>query len=599
VENLKKRISIFLFLFLLLFIPETADAAGVKKGDTMTDGTFNYIVLTPAKKKSDGTVAVYGLNKKIYNSKDSKKNSKKLTVPGRLRYNGGYYDVTATGSSGKATLGGTSSEYQYEWGDVQNLTLPDSITVIGDHSFADAAKLKKITIPSGVTAIGGEAFTGTPLKSVEIPDTVSIIGRAAFWQCEKLVSVTFGEGAVVIGKSAFQGSGIKTLRLPEGCTQMKQAAFSDCAKLKKVVLPASLETMGAGVFAGCQNMESVRVVQGNAEYMSENGIVYTVDGSTLVDGSAADGDFAVREGTQSIGKCAFEGNQKLTSLTLPDSVKTINEGAFLECVELKRAVFGEELSVIGASAFAKCSKLKKINLPDKVKTVKKNAFYQCVSLTSAVLGEHVSSIGSYAFSGCKKLKNAELSDRLKKIDTGAFYGNKKLSAIALPASLSAISGNVFVGCKELNEISVAEENKSYYAEDGMLFNKSGTKLIAYPSAEGDVSIPSEVTQIGAQAFQESMINTVTIPENVVRIEKGAFLNCKELLWVSFQSNEIVLPADVKDDDNTSIAIFYGCFSLQTISAPAAQEDDLLQQTFVERLKKHMDGNGILAWRKED
>ncbi len=642
----KRRFLLRCFLMgcLLLFPAASVRAADAKKGDTVTDGTFNYILLKMAGKKN-GKASVYGINKRIFNDEDQdKKNDspKKLVVPPQIKYDNGYYDVTATGSSGKATLSGTSSDYQYYWGRAEKIKLPDSITVIGDNSFAKAEKLEKINIPKGVTAIGGEAFSGTSLKKIALPATVEYLGRAAFWKCEKLAKVTFHEGMETIGKWAFQQSGIKQAALPQGLLEIKQAAFSKCVSLKKASLPDSVEILGAGVFSGCEKLKKLTVDEGSLSFQAVSGMIYTADGKDLVDGGAASGKCRLSDGLETIRKCAFESNGKVTSIIMPDTVRAVKDGAFLGCKKLKKAVLGSHVSKLGESAFANCAALREIAIPEPVKRIEKNAFYRCTSLQEMTMGTEVTAIEAYAFSGCHVLSAAAISGSVSKIGTEAFYqnmslkslelgegvksigkkafaycglssvslpetvtslknaafqGNKELEKMVIPASVTEISDNVFAFCPKLADLEVSEENEQYQSQDGMLLNKQGNRLIAWPSAEGDVKISEGITTVGSYALQNTEINSLVIPDTVLKIEEGAFSNCQELVWVQFEGNELLLPAGTKDKDGVSNALFYGCFVLQTVSAPEIDEEDELQAVFAERLKKHMEGNGTIAWLK--
>lgn len=634
-----------ILILCLLFLPAmSVQAVDVKKGDTVTDGTFTYIILTKAGKKKDGTVSVYGLNKHVFHDDDKDKTNdspKKLEVPARIKYDGGYYDITATGSSGKATLAGSSSTYQYYWGNAVKIVLPDTVTLIGDNSFAKAKKLKTIQIPSGVTAIGGEAFSDTRITEVAIPASTEYIGRAAFWKCGKLKKVTFEKGIETIGKWAFQQSGINKAVLPEGLLEIKQAAFSKCLSLRQVSLPASVEDIGAGIFSGCDSLKKVAVNEKNEHYESINQAVYTKgDNMALVDGGGVTGAFEIADGTESIEKCAFESNGKLTSVTMPDTVKTVKEGAFLSCKKLKRAVIGKKVTKLGVSSFAQCSSLKEIKIPQKVKRIENSAFYDCSAAETMTMGSDVSFIGSHAFAECDSLLEAEIPGTVSDIGTRAFYqntslafleltegiqdigkeafaycaltfvslpesvvsiknaafqGNKKLEEVYIPASVTEISDNVFASCPKLAWLEVSEENEVYASEDGALLNKNRTRLIAWPSAEGDIVLNDSITTIGSYALQDTAINSLVIPSSVLKIEEGAFASCEELLWVKFEGNELLLPAKTKNKDGSSSAVFYGCFALQTVSAPEIDEKDQIQKVFAERLKKHMDNNGTLAW----
>lgn len=647
-QGRKLLISCFLCLLAAVcFLPSiSAQAVDVKEGDTVTDGTFTYIILTKAKEKKDGKVSVYGLNKNTFNDKDkdtSNDSPKNLEIPAKIKYREGYYKITATGSSGKATLAGKSSNYQYYWGNAEKIILPDTITKIGDNSFAKTKSLKKVTISSKVTAIGGEAFSDTGITEIVIPASTNYIGRAAFWKCEKLKTVTFEKGIKTIGKWAFQESGLKKIDLPEGVMEVKQAAFSKCLSLKQAGIPSTVEKIGAGIFSGCESLKKVAVSEENSAYQSIEQVVYTKDGITLVDGGAAAGDFCIADGVETIKTCAFESNKKLTGLTMPDSVKLVENGAFLSCTKLKKAVIGKSVTELQASCFARCSSLKKIAVPDKVERIEKNAFYRCSAIKTLTMGENVSFIGSHAFASCQSLgavsipgtvssigkaafyqnvsmEELELSEGIKRIssqafaycrlskvllpesiesiDNAAFQGNKNLEEIYIPASVTKISDNVFASCQSLASLKVSEENETYCDENGALMNKNKTKLIAWPSAEGDIVLNDTISIIGSYALQDTGINSLVIPDSVMKIEEGAFANCKELLWVKLEGNELILPSKTKKKDGTSTAIFYGCFALQTVSAPQIDNNDQIQTVFAERLKEHMDKNGTLAWLEE-
>lgn len=644
----RTRLLVFLLLFGVFLLPVMpAQAADGRKGDTVTDGTFTYIILTKATKKKEGSVAVYGLNKNVFNDEDkdtANDSPEKLEIPAKIKYDNGYYNITATGSSGKATLAGDSSTYQYYWGNASKIILPDSLSIIGDNSFAKADKLKTVEIPSGVTAIGGEAFSGTKLKKMTIPASVELIGRAAFWNCKNLKTVKFEKGLETIGKWAFQQSGITSAVLPEGLAEIGQAAFSGCGALKKVTIPSTLEKLGTGVFSDCDVLKTLSVSGKNQTYRTEKNMIYSLDGTLLADAGAASGSVEVAEGTETIAVCAFEGNTKITSVTMPDTVKTVKNGAFLGCKKLKNVVFGNGLTKLEDSSFAKCTKLKAITLPDSVKKIGKNAFYLCSSAKTLMLGENVSSIGSHAFAECEAVTSVKIPGTISHIGASAFYqdsslsvvefgegmesigtqafaycdlrsvilpeslvsiknaafqGNRYLEKVWIPAMTSEISDNVFASCKNLTDLQVSEENAAYLAADGALYNKSKTKLIAWPGAEGELVLADTVVTIGSYAFQGAGVNSVVIPASVLKIEEGAFASCEELLWVKFEGNEVLLPAKTEGKDGASTAVFYACFALQTVSAPEIETGDGVQETFAKRLKEHMDNNGTLAWLQKN
>ncbi|MCM1437842.1 MAG: leucine-rich repeat protein [Roseburia sp.] len=136
------------------------------------------------------------------------------------------------------------------------ITIPDSVTSIGDDAFRNCNSLTSITIGNGVTSIGWDAFSGcSGLTSITIPDSVTRIGFGAFSNCSKLTSVKLGNGVTSIGDSAFSKcSSLISITIPDGVTSIGHYAFEDCSSLKSVIIPNSVTDIGSNnhhAFIGC------------------------------------------------------------------------------------------------------------------------------------------------------------------------------------------------------------------------------------------------------------------------------------------------------------------------------------------------------------
>ena len=163
-----------------------------------------------------------------------------------------------------------------------SITIPDSVTSIGDYAFYCCAKLTSIVIPDSVTSIGDHAFAGcSSLTSVDIPDSVTSIGSSAFRECDSLTSVTIGDSVTTIGLYAFSGctsltsvtigSGVTTIGvkaffncdsltsivIPDGVTSIGNQAFFDCDSLTSIVIPDSVTTIGSSAFGVCISLTDV------------------------------------------------------------------------------------------------------------------------------------------------------------------------------------------------------------------------------------------------------------------------------------------------------------------------------------------------------
>lgn len=180
------------------------------------------------------------------------------------------------------------------------------------------------------------------------------------------------------------------------------------------------------------------------------------------------------------------------------------------------------------------------------------AFYRCTGLTSLTIPNSVTSIGAWAFGYCSGLTSITLPQGLKSIGIEAFANCTGLTSVTIPQGVTYIEYYVFSGCSRLTSISVDINNSAYASKDGVLYNKEGTILIAFPGGLTSVTIPPGVTKIGVGAFADcSGLTSITIPQGVTDIGREAFAYCHGL-------TSITIPESV-----TSIgsAAFWFCTNL--------------------------------------
>ncbi len=128
--------------------------------------------------------------------------------------------------------------------------------------------------------------------------------------------------------------------------------------------------------------------------------------------------------------------------------------------------------------------------------------------------------------------------RVTSIDESAFYNRNSITSVSIPAGVTKISPTAFVSCDNLKLFKVVSGNRYYSARKGMLLNKAGTVLIAYPSARGTIELDSSITAIGAYAFSACKdLTEIIIPETVTRIEGCAFAESKALTKVVFRGDK--------------------------------------------------------------
>lgn len=229
--------------------------------------------------------------------------------------------------------------------------------------------------------------------TVVIPESISFEGRAykvtsigesAFDFCRGLTSVTFPSGLESIGECAFRYCvDLTSPVFPSGLKSIEKLAFAYCNGLTFVSLPSSLTSIGSTAFACCLGLTKFIVSTDNTAYSSIDGILFNKEGTTLVCyPNAKQSTYTIPNGVTSIGECAFNGCEGLTSITFPSGLTSIELGAFIYCRGLTSLTLPSGLTSIEDKTFWSCGGLTSITLPVGITSIGKSTFYYCPSLTS-------------------------------------------------------------------------------------------------------------------------------------------------------------------------------------------------------------------------
>jgi predicted lipoprotein with Yx(FWY)xxD motif len=149
-----------------------------------------------------------------------------------------------------------------------------------------------------------------------------------------------------------------------------------------------------------------------------------------------------------------EGNTTVTSVVIPNSVTSIEGGAFSECYGLTSVTIGNGVTSIGTGAFYFCTSLASVIIPDSVTSIGEEAFGSCTSLASVTIGNGVTSIGSGAFAGCTSLTSVIIPDSVTSIGSGAFARCTSLTSVIIPDSVTSIGGDAFQACSGLIDVTI-------------------------------------------------------------------------------------------------------------------------------------------------
>jgi hypothetical protein len=273
-------------------------------------------------------------------------------------------------------------------------------------------------------------------------------------------------------------------------------------------------------------------------YTNTNGAI-TITGYTGPGGNVTIPSTIAGLPVTSIGDFAFMGNSSLTSATIPDTVRSIRDGAFDACTNLASVTIGSSVVSIGMLAFNFCTSLTSVNLPDSLRSINDGAcamgagcfgaFSYCTSLTNVVLGNSVTNIGDSAFLGCSSLTWVAIPDSVIRVGWHALENCTSLTNVVIGNSVTNILG-YFWGCTSLTAIIVNPPNTAYSSVDGVLFSKDQTAIVAFPAGRGgNYGIPRGVSSIVDSAFYYcTNLASVTLGDNITNIGASALLNCTSL-----------------------------------------------------------------------
>jgi hypothetical protein len=456
---------------------------------------------------------------------------------------------------------------QFQGYDVSGMTefvIPEGIKEIAPDAFKDCTRLKRVVIPQGVRKIGEQAFYGCEqLEEVVLPDGLEEIGKSAFCRCKSLKRLLLPDSVYIIDDSAFKScEALNDIRFPENMYIIGKMAFAFCVSLKTVRLPGDVHNMHYTAFYRCDNLTEI------------------VQSGTLIGDNHAFYEYG------------FSKSNLYTLLSvkelLPDPICKCDNSEDHKAEYSKRWV-----EFINTDEAPSIEQLTRVMIPRGIKEIATDAFVGCKNLTEVIVQEI--GWGWYGLSDYIYPVTLQLPSSVRQISARAFQ-KCSFGKVIISESVEEIAPDAFFD-SSVGEIIVHPDNPCYSSEDGMLFNKDKTILLAYPyvteywGAKYDTSLilPEGVEAISEYAFHDRQrfeciwlpsrcrcstewlqrfchtIRYYTSEDGILyNIDKTVLLSCPE-----DKTGDVVVPDTVIQIGDVGFDGFYECSKLTSVKLPAS------------------------------
>lgn len=505
--------------------------------------------------------------------------------------------------------------------------------------------MQTITIPETVTSIGQSAFEGcNNLKSISIPNSVTSIGNKAFYECKKLENIIIPDGVTFIRFDTFNGcESLEWVSLPESVYYIDQFAFKNCSSLKSIIIPSAVTKIAVAAFLHCDALTTVYYggtedkwstisIEGNngclngvrKYYFSQTepekdgyfwhfdtdgvtpvscgnepnysyGLEYSLNsdgkGYTVVGmGDCIDKDLIIpstHEGlpVNAIGENAFNGNTDITYVLIDRAVTSIGQGAFNLCSSLINVYYNgtkEEWETLCSSIGVSNDYLIDAKVYYFSQTQPEEGFFW-----------HFDTDGKTPVSwGVESDYSVGLKYSLNTDEKGytvVGIGYCEDTDLVIPATyrglpVTAIGSNAFESVRSFKSVSIPA---SVTTIGEYAFAHCGVTSVTFATN-------SQLTTIGVLAFSTCpMIESISISDSVTSIGKYAFYYCNSLSTVYYGGTAEEW-ADISIDSTgndklTSATVYY-----YTETEPALNEDE----TAYDGNYWHFVEGEIVIWVKE-
>lgn len=501
------------------------------------------------------------------------------------------------------------------------VTIPHSIDYIANKAFSNCSNLKTVnyngTLENWCNIYFNDNFvdgeTGNPLyygaelyvngekiTDLVVPETVTEVKDYAFYGCSSIRSVTLHEGVKKIGKFAFADCGnlkyneydnayylgndqnpylaliytktteITACAIHSNTKVIASKAFYGCGQLSSITIPSGMQSVNSNAFGNCGKLTRVNyegTIAGWCDILVDgSGANPLSNGADLYVGSNRVTNLSIPNTVTELSAYAFDGCTSLTSVIIPSSVTTVGLYAFYKCSNLVSMTIPKSITnfstiidgapvktveitggtEIVSRSFSGCDTLTSVTIPTSVTSIANSAFKNCSQLASIEIPTSVTAIGNSAFENCSSLTSITVPKGVKTIGTSAFAGCSGLISATVPTSVTSIGKSAFAGCNKLESITLpfagASKTETTNTHFGYIFgaNSYTDNATAVPTSLKTVDISAVYSRtntysIGSHAFDGCSGITGIKLSNVLGVGDYAFYSCTNLTEITTSS----------------------------------------------------------------
>lgn len=415
-----------------------------------------------------------------------------------------------------------------------SVNIPDTVYAVGASAFAGNTKISSVTLSSRVYSVGERAFYGcTSLGTVSGGANVSEVGDLAFKgtpYLERSTDKYFMLGSVLLW---YNGTA-DIVSIPTRCTAVASYAFMRCDYLTSFTAYEGLISIGTGAFYGCSKLSTVNLPStvstvgayafDGTPYLSSLGEFAVAGDGVLMKYNGTDTQVKIPDNVKRIAPHAFFSS-KMTKVSIPQSVYSVDSYAFADCVGLSQIEFNDGLINIGDGAFSGCKSLTNFKTPVTLSYIGQSAFSGCAALQGAGVRGDGLTVSYNAFKGCDKLSYVLLSDGVTAVLDNAFDSCKSLEGVSFSPKTSHIAATALNGS---NKAAVCCEKNSAAQK---VFSNRSVKMMGDVDSDGSLNIMDATLIQGFIAALTTLNGTQTACAD---FNFDGEINISDALWIQMK-----------------------------------------------------------------